>query len=69
MHVFCGCFFLAPNSGGGGGIVPALAAAQTGDLGPILGNTGGRPGLGGPGGAGGPVPGSKLYSVFNLDYL
>ena len=55
-------FLSAPNSGGGGGIVPALAAAQTGDLGPILGNTGGRPGLGGPGGAGGPVPGSKYYS-------
>ena len=43
--------------------MPALAAAQTGDLGPILGNTGGRPGLGGPGGAGGTVPGSKIVTL------
>ncbi len=51
--------FLAGNGIGSGGIVPALAAAQTGDTGQILGNTAGRPGLGALGGAGGPVPGSK----------
>ena len=47
------------GAAGDNSIVPDLAAAQTGDLGPILGNVGGRPGLGGPGGTGGTAPGGK----------
>lgn len=41
-------------------IVPDLAAAQTGDLGGILGGVGGRPGLGGPGGLAGTSAGGML---------
>ena len=40
-------------------IVPDMAAAQTGELGGILGGVGGRPGLGGPGGLGGTTPGGQ----------
>lgn len=62
---------------GDNNIVPDLAAAQTGDLGGILGNVGGRPGLGGPGGLGGVTPGGKLshcllcqiYSSMFIDKL
>ena len=40
-----------------------MAAAQTGELGGILGGVGGRPGLGGPGGLGGTTPGGQDFLI------
>ena len=53
-----------PGPQGDNTIVPDLAAAQTGELGGIMGGVGGRPGLGGPGGLGGTTPGGKELLCF-----
>lgn len=58
--LYSNTFFLSGPQGDNT-IVPDMAAAQTGELGGILGGVGGRPGLGGPGGLGGTTPGGRTF--------